>query len=88
MTMIRWCCVVNKEQQLGYLIEHRDREPPEPIDSVTDEQVVVRVHGKTAVVTGVQTVKGNIGVTRLLFMNVWSLEKGKWRIIGGSRKML
>lgn len=88
MAMIKWCCVATKDQQLASLAEHRDRKPPDPISSITDDQVVVRVHGDTAVVTGVQTVTGSRGIVRLLFMNVWSLEKGKWRIIGGSRKML
>ena len=88
LTMGKWCCVAPKDQQLASLIEHRDRKPPEPIDSITNEQVVVRIHGNTAVVTGVQTIKGMGSMVRLLFMNVWSLEKGKWRIIGGSRKML
>jgi len=88
MVMVKWCCVANKEQQLGALIEHRDRKPLDVIHSITDEQVVVRVHGNTAVVTGVQTVTGDAGTGRLLFMNVWSLEKGKWRIIGGSRKRI
>lgn len=85
MVMVKWCCVANKEQQLAALIQHKDTDV---IYSITDEQVVVRIHGNTAVVTGVTSVKGEVGVNRLLFMNVWALEKGKWRIIGGSRKML
>lgn len=88
LTMGAWCCFAPQKAQIAALIEHRDRKPPEPIDSITDEQVVVRIHGNSAVVTGVQTVKGMGTMVRLLFMNVWSLDKGKWRIIGGSRKML
>ena len=88
MVMMKWCCVATKGEQLASLMEHRDRKPPDPLTSVTDEQVVVRVYGDTAIVTGVQTVVGSLGSVRLLFMNVWHQDKGKWRIIGGSRKML
>jgi hypothetical protein len=73
------------------LIEHRDRNPPEPMKSITNEQVIVRIYGDTAVVTGVQTAVGYANPPqpfRTLFMNVWHLINGKWVIIGGSRKML
>lgn len=90
------CCVAGRDAQIQAVIDHRDAKEPYPITSITNEQIVVRVHGDTAVVTGVQMV----GVTytaetpkrtamfRILFMNVWSWEHGKWLLIGGSHKLV
>lgn len=91
LVSVKWCCVANKERQMEALIEHRDMQPPNPLTSITNEQVVVHVHGNVAIVTGVQTVVGSMKPptpSRVLYMNVWELKDGKWKIIGGSKKML
>jgi ketosteroid isomerase-like protein len=91
LTMDKWCCVATKELQVGALIQRRDGEPTNPISSIKNEQVVVRVHGNIAIVTGVQTIRGSempVVPIRFLFMNVWELTNGKWTIIGGSKKVI
>jgi ketosteroid isomerase-like protein len=89
------CCVGTKDDQINSLIEHRDAKVPYPITSMNNEQVVVRVHGDTAVVTGVQKISvvyqespPRPASFKILFMDVWSLEHGKWLLIGGSHKIV
>ena len=90
------CCVAGKDAQIQAVIDHRDAKEPYPITLMTNEQTVVRVHGNVAVVTGVQRIivtytaetPQRNATYRILFMDVWSLEHGKWMLIGGSHKIV
>jgi ketosteroid isomerase-like protein len=89
------CCVATKDDQIRALVGTRDARLPSPFLSIENDQVVVRVHGDTAVVTGVQVVSALQGgappqpvTVRVLFMDVWSLQRGKWMLIGGSHKIV
>ena len=96
LTMGAWCCVATKAAQIQGVIEHRDAKSPFPITSMKSERTVVRVHGNVAVVTGVDVIDVMFTEekpprperTRILYMNVWELIKGKWLLIGGSHKLL
>ena len=96
LTMGAWCCVAPKEAQIQGVIEHRDAKSPYPITSMKSERTVVRVHGNSAIVTGVDVIDvmfteekpARPERTRILYMNVWELTRGKWMLIGGSHKLL
>ncbi|HEX8097925.1 MAG TPA: nuclear transport factor 2 family protein [Pyrinomonadaceae bacterium] len=68
-----------------YLASVRNRPTDSRVESAVSDDVEVRVYGKTAVVTGVDTIKGsNKGqpyVSRWLYMDVWVRRGGRWQCV-------
>ena len=88
------CCVANRDAQMLEIVKHRDTKPAFPITAISKEQMVVRIHGDTAVVTGVDVITVTFveeeprrtDTVSIAFMNVWAREKGKWMLIGSSHR--
>lgn len=63
--------------------------PPAKFESIVSEDVRVRVHGDTAVLTGRATVKGRLGSGRDIsgqyrYMRVFVRQQGQWRLAATS----
>ncbi|HUQ31380.1 MAG TPA: nuclear transport factor 2 family protein [Pyrinomonadaceae bacterium] len=72
----------NKAQYLTFV---KSKSPDSYIESAVSDDVQVQVYGDTAVVTGLDTVKGkNKGqayVSKWLYMDVWVKRDGRWQCV-------
>ena len=50
------CCFTDRQAAIQAVINHRDNKIPHPITSMTSDQTVVRIYGKIAIVTGIETI--------------------------------
>jgi ketosteroid isomerase-like protein len=68
-----------------YLASIKNRTPDSTVESAVSERVEVQVYGETAVVTGLDTIKGRVkgepSTSRWMYMDVWIKRAGRWQCV-------
>ena len=72
-------------RKAAYLASVKAKSPDTYVESAVSDEVSVQVYGNTAVVTGVDTIKGkNRGQTfesKYLYLDVWVKRAGRWQCV-------
>lgn len=72
-------------RKAAYLASVKAKSPDTYVESAVSDEVLVQVYGNTAVVTGVDTIKGkNRGQayeSKYLYMDVWVKRAGRWQCV-------
>ena len=72
----------DKAQNLASL---KSRSPESTVESAVSTDVEVQIYGNTAVVTGLDTIRGKTKgepyTTRWLYMDVWIKRSGRWQCV-------